>query len=296
VLSLIKQIGMGLGVPFEVLIKVFNSSYSASKAALLDAWMRFRSERIWLARSFCQPVYETWLAEAITLGRVKAPGFFRDPLVRWAYCQAAWFGDSMGSINPKDEVAAFSAAIEARLTTHERAEWELFGTDWNATFEAKHAEHKRLDGAGLLPVPKAGAPAPPDSRSTVEREADRNRADAQAESFAALAASVAELAAREVVAPVVNVNVEPPAVTINQGDMAIHLPESNINLEANIEAPAVTVQPAAVTVEGARLNVEVPAPQVHMLPAPATRQVVTTDDEGNIRQIDTMPLDGAAPH
>jgi capsid protein len=62
------QIGVGLGLPFELLIKQFNASYSASKAALLDAWMWFRSQRTWLARSFCQPVYETWLAEAVATG------------------------------------------------------------------------------------------------------------------------------------------------------------------------------------------------------------------------------------
>jgi hypothetical protein len=44
--------------------------------------------------------------------------------------------------------------------TRERAEWELGGTDWNATFDQKLAEHQRLDKAGLLPVPKAGAAAP----------------------------------------------------------------------------------------------------------------------------------------
>lgn len=157
---LIGLIGMGLGIPREVLLKQFNSSYSASKAALLDAWVHFRTERFWAGLSFCQPIYETWLAEAVFLGRVSAPGFFTDPLLRWAYTRAAWPGDSMGSINPKDEVAAYTAAIDARLMTRERAEWELGGTDWNATFDQKLAEHQRLANAGLLPVPKAGAAAP----------------------------------------------------------------------------------------------------------------------------------------
>lgn len=155
--AVIKQMGMALGIPVELLLKQFNASYSASKAALLDAWIYFRSVRTWLARSFCQPVYETWLAEAVAIGRVSAPGFFADPRLRWAYSRAAWHGDSMGSINPKDEVAAYSAAIDARLMTRERAEWEMFGSDWNDTFEQKLAEHRRLDGAGMLPVPKPGA-------------------------------------------------------------------------------------------------------------------------------------------
>lgn len=159
VLAVMRQIGMALGLPHELLMKQFNSSYSASKAALLDAWIYFRDVRTWLARSFCQPVYETWLAEAVASGRIEAPGFFRDPLLRWAYTRALWPGDSMGSINPKDEVAAYSAAIDARLVTRERAEWELFGTDFHETFAQKRAEHELLRDADMLPAPKPGAAA-----------------------------------------------------------------------------------------------------------------------------------------
>lgn len=159
--GVLTQIGMALGLPRELLMKQFNSSYSASKAALLDAWVYFRGVRFWLAGSFCQPVYETWLAEAVAIGRVPAPGFFADPLLRWAYTRAAWPGDSMGSINPKDEVAAYVSAIDARLMTRERAEWELWGTDFNDTLDAKQSEQAALKAADLLPVPKAGAAAPP---------------------------------------------------------------------------------------------------------------------------------------
>lgn len=159
--NVITQIGMALGLPRELLIKQFNSSFSASKAALLDAWQHFRVERSWLANSFCQPVYETFMAEAVAIGRIPAPGFFSDPLLRWAYTRAAWPGDSMGSINPKDEVAAYTAAIDARLMTRERAEWELFGSGWDDTYAQKLAEHQRLKKDGMMPMPKAGAPAQP---------------------------------------------------------------------------------------------------------------------------------------
>ena len=101
--------------------------------------------------------------EAVALGRIAAPGFFESALHRWAYTRAAWRGDSPGSINPKDEVAAFTAAIDARLVSRERAEWELFGTDWRTTYPTKLAEHKRMAADGLLPTPKAGAAAPQSS-------------------------------------------------------------------------------------------------------------------------------------
>lgn len=158
--GVIKQIGMALGIPFELVLKQFNSSYSASKAALLDAWIYFRGQRYWLANSFCQPIYETWLSEAVATGRISAPGFFRDPLMRWAYTRAAWHGDSMGSIDPQKEVAAYSAAVENRFMTTERATWELFGEDWNEIFNQMAQEQSRMEVAGIKPVPKAGAAAP----------------------------------------------------------------------------------------------------------------------------------------
>lgn len=158
--AILQQVGMALGIPFELLLKRFNASYSASRAALLDAWMFFRGQRTWLARSFCQPVYETWLVEAVGAGRVRAPGFFSDPLLRWAYSRAAWIGDSQGSINPKDEVEAYLKAIDGNLMTHERAEWELVGTDFGETLPIKASERRRLDAAGLARQPRPGAAAP----------------------------------------------------------------------------------------------------------------------------------------
>lgn len=171
--GVLQLVGVGLGIPIELLLKKFNASYSASKAALLDAWMFFRGQRAWLTRSFCQPVYETWLAEAVAIGRVPAPGFFADPLVRWAYTRAAWHGDSQGSINPKDEVAAYTAAIDARIMTRERAEWELFGTDWYETFESKSAEQSMLKAADLLPAPKAGTALAPQAEPAPQDDTER---------------------------------------------------------------------------------------------------------------------------
>lgn len=155
--AVMKQMGMALGLPYELLVKQFNSSYTASRAALLDAGVYLRGVRNWLALSFCQPIYETWLTEAVILGRVQAPGYFSDPLLRWAYTRAMWPGDSMGSLNPKDEIDAYLNAVDGRLMTREKAQWELFGTDFNEDFATKQAEEKRLADADMLPAARPGA-------------------------------------------------------------------------------------------------------------------------------------------
>lgn len=265
-LAMLRQVGMALSIPSELLIKQFNSSYSASKAALLDAWIYFRSVRTWLARSFCQPVYETWLAEAVATGRIAAPGFFTDPLLRWAYTRAFWNGDSMGSISPKDEVAAYTAAIDARLMTRERAEWELFGTDFNETFDTKKTEQAMLAEANMLPVPKAGAAAP----------LDKPAEPAAAHEPPSITINQA--------APIVTVHT--PDVHIAQGDTHVTLPESTIQLDAHIAQPDIKVTAPIV-------NVEVPPTQVVMQPAApqATRQIVTRDANGEMTEIVTRPID-----
>lgn len=238
VLSILTLIGTGLGIPVELLTKKFNASYSASKAALLDAWQHFRTERAWLVLSFCQPVYETWMAEAVAIGRIKAPGFFRDPLIRWAYTRAAWHGDSQGSINPKDEVAAYRDAIDGRLMTHERAEWELFGSDWTRTFATKKRELKMLDTDGMRPVPKAGAAAqqqrgdaPAQPQASAELSEAAKAMQQQAETSKALHQRVEALAREPVKVDVaitndpiqIQLHQEPTHVVIEQADQHLHL-------------------------------------------------------------------------
>lgn len=166
VLAIVRQIGLCLEIPYEVLIKHFTASYSAARAALLEAWKFFLGRRAWLAESFCQPVYEAWLEEAIALGRIEAPGFFEDPLMREAYCGAEWVGPTKGMINEKDEVEAAILRMGARLTTLDRETAELTGGDWESNVRQQQKEQRVLAQAGLLPVPLPTAGRPPDAPRT----------------------------------------------------------------------------------------------------------------------------------
>lgn len=158
--AVMRQIAVGLELPVEVMQKNFTSSYTAARAALLDAYVFFRGRRDWLKKSFCQPVFEAWMEEAVGLGRIAAPGFFRDPLLRAAYCRAQWTGDSAGSMDPVKEVEAWTRAIDAGLATREQAEMELFGTDWCSTLDQKAREVEEMREYGIGPIAAVAAPAP----------------------------------------------------------------------------------------------------------------------------------------
>lgn len=143
-----KLIGAGLGIPYDVLTKEYNSSYSSARAALLDAWEDFRMRRKWFVDDFCQPVYEVWLAEAVARGRINAPGFFADPLVRAAWCGARWIGPTQGSLDPLKEAKAAVLQIQHALKTHEQVTRETGGGDWEENVNQLKAENALLTAAG----------------------------------------------------------------------------------------------------------------------------------------------------
>lgn len=140
--QLITQVAAAIGQPYEVVMKRFTSSYSASRAALLQAWEHFKMRRTWFTRDFCQPVYEAWFTEAVAIGRIDAPGFFDDPLLRKAWCNAAWYGPVMAMIDPVKDAEGAAKRIEVGISTGERESAESTGTDYLANIERQAVEEK----------------------------------------------------------------------------------------------------------------------------------------------------------
>lgn len=142
-------IGAALEIPYEVLLKRFDSSYSASRGALLEAWEGFKIRRTWLTDQFCQPVYEIWLSEAVALGRVKAPGFFDDPRIRAEWCKARWIGPTQGQLDPLKEAKAAVLKINHAIATHAEVTREMGGGDWDSNVEVLAGENERLAAADI---------------------------------------------------------------------------------------------------------------------------------------------------
>jgi lambda family phage portal protein len=145
--SVAEQVGAALEVPADLLMKRFDSSYSASRAALLEAWKAFKMRRAWFTSDFCQPIYEAWLCEAVARGRVVAPGFFASPSVRAAWVGAEWIGPSQGQLDPTKEITAEILAIEHGITTREQATVKLNGGSWDSNMQKLERENKQLAAA-----------------------------------------------------------------------------------------------------------------------------------------------------
>jgi len=146
--TMCRLVGAALEIPHDVLMKEFNRSYSASRAALLELWEAIRMYRKWFVEDFPQVIYEIFLAEAVAIGRIKAPGFFLDPLIRDAWCEAQWIGPVQGQIDPAKEVRANIMNVDHAFKTHEQVTVESGGGDWEENVEQLKRENEMLKDAG----------------------------------------------------------------------------------------------------------------------------------------------------
>jgi lambda family phage portal protein len=147
--ALARYVGAALEIPQELLQKSFKSSYSAARAALLEAWKMFRMRRTWLANDFCQPIYEEWLTQAIAVGRIKAPHYFDDPVIRKAWASAEWTGPAPGQLDPVKEVNAAVTRVENGFSTREQETLEINGGNFDRNISQAKREQKLMKEAGL---------------------------------------------------------------------------------------------------------------------------------------------------
>lgn len=145
--SMCKYIGAGLEIPYEILLKSFTASYSASRAALLEAWKAYKMRRKWFANDFCKPIYETWLSEAVAKGRVNCPGFFSSVEIRKAYSKSEWIGPAPGQLDPVKEATGAKMRIEQGFSTRETESAEINGSNFEQNVEQLVIENRMLHDA-----------------------------------------------------------------------------------------------------------------------------------------------------
>ena len=149
--AVLRQVGVALELPFEILIKHFTASYSAAQAALVEAWKFFSARRKWLAIQLCQPVYEMVITEAVAKGLLKAPNFFSNPEIRSAYLGAEWIGPPRGQIDQLKEVRAAQTRIEIGVSTLAEETAILTGGDFERKYPQILKEYRLKQEAGIIP-------------------------------------------------------------------------------------------------------------------------------------------------
>ena len=142
------EISSNLGMSSEVALKRWNASYSASRAALLDAQQGFEIDRARFINQLVRPLYNAWLdLHADELGLT---GYYTDPARRSAWRCAEWIGEQLPNIDPVKEVDAAAKRVQMCVSTLAREAQQATGTDIVANIRQRGYEERLMREYGLV--------------------------------------------------------------------------------------------------------------------------------------------------
>ncbi|MDM1697100.1 phage portal protein [Thiopseudomonas alkaliphila] len=155
--SVVKQIGAALEIPMEELLLHYDSSYSAARAAMLQAWRYYSVRRYWLVSDFCQPSRALIIDEAVARGMIDLPGY-SDPAKRRAYLNALWIGPARGAIDELKEANAAGKRIDIGVSNESMEAAAMSGEPWADIYAQRLIEINRRKADGIYTVPKNQVP------------------------------------------------------------------------------------------------------------------------------------------
>ena len=147
--DVVKQMSSSIGLPYEELMLFYSSSYSAARAAMLQAWELYLTERALFESKFCQPVFECWFDDAVALGIIPVTDY-ADPSRRSAYTKSIWIGRKRGSIDELREAKAQAQYLQNMTTNHEIEAMKTSGLSYEEVHTGAVRVHKMQKEDGLL--------------------------------------------------------------------------------------------------------------------------------------------------
>lgn len=163
--TVVQLIGPSVNLPYELLMQLFQASFSASQAAVNVARKGFKVKQSGLVNDFCQPIYDMLLDEAVARGMIYAPGYFDNPITRRAYTRAKWSGPGIIQIDIGKSASNFEKLTQLGYATASEATSELTGGNYYENIEERGREIAAAKAAGM---PAAAAESMTQSAKTVE--------------------------------------------------------------------------------------------------------------------------------
>lgn len=140
--TVVRDLSSAVGVPMEILLKHFNTSFTAARAANLEFWKTVTMEREHFASLYCQEIFEQWLDQEVRTGRIELQGYQenREDILS----SVSWVGPAQGQINEAVAATAAEKRIQAGLSTRERETIEMGTGDFYQNAEKLNQESQAL--------------------------------------------------------------------------------------------------------------------------------------------------------
>jgi len=157
----IQLVCASIGLPFEVALSMYNSNYSASRAAIKDWEHSMKTSREKFSNQFYKNYYNFWLDMEILKGKINADGYIKalltgDLMVIEAYRNARFRGINVPHIDPVKEVQAARLRLGDQTTplSDYDQETEGLGTGDFSQNMNKINTQKKIIPKNLIPDPK----------------------------------------------------------------------------------------------------------------------------------------------
>ena len=138
------SISSSLSIPLSVLNEKFEQNYSASRAEIIMFWNKIKMERANENADINDPIFEAFLAGAVSNASIKAPGFGDSQLLTLAWSNASWTGLNQPNIDPSREAKAVSERIAQGVTTRQRESQTYNGSNYHENIEVLKKENEAL--------------------------------------------------------------------------------------------------------------------------------------------------------
>jgi len=116
----IRDLAASTGIPFNILVKKFDTSYTAARAATLEFWKTIMEERNLFARRFCQEIFNQWLFLEVVRGDIIIPGYLESVNLQDEINNSVvWIGSAQPQIDETKAANAARIRIETGLSNHE---------------------------------------------------------------------------------------------------------------------------------------------------------------------------------
>jgi len=148
-----KLAGMATGIPYEILVKSFTTSYSASRAAINEYKKLKRAEQKQLRLKMCRPVYCSHMYDRVQQGVFNLPGFMEDEQLRNAYCGAFWIPPAEGALDKNREIMPEIALIQNNLKSEGMVTEEILGVPFKVMVAKIARDRRLLEREGIDPAP-----------------------------------------------------------------------------------------------------------------------------------------------
>lgn len=144
-------IAAAVDIPPEVALQMYNSNYSASRAAINAFQHLLDVIRDKIADDFYRPIYEMWLELEVMQNKITAPGYLsalqrNNRLATKAYSNATFRGKNIPHIDPAKEIKAIREMLgddNTALISLEQAAEKANSGDWEANYK-KYQKEKKL--------------------------------------------------------------------------------------------------------------------------------------------------------